>query len=221
MHAHRRGAQLLEQRAIVRHQQPDAAEAAQRRRDLLAPLSIQVVRRLVERQHVRLGGQRRRQLPPLALAQGERSPALQLRRRAAQPAAPAPGLAVVGGGERAERVLQLDHLLPAQDHAPIVRIADDRAARRGECAERQLQERGLAGAVVADHAGPARGEVQLELGQDRRLPLVREPYGRKTNRWHTASRGRRRKDAPLAWGEIEEDARLALRRVARGERTTR
>ena len=75
---HARPHKLVEQRAIVRYEQADALEGGERLRDEGARGSIEVVRRLVERQHLRFCGKRARDLDALALAMGQHSVAPEL-----------------------------------------------------------------------------------------------------------------------------------------------
>ena len=62
----------------MRYEQADALEGGERLRDEGARGSIEVVRRLVERQHLRFCGKRARDLDALALAMGQHSVAPEL-----------------------------------------------------------------------------------------------------------------------------------------------
>ena len=75
---HARPHELVEQRAIVRHEQADALERGERLRDEGAGGRVEVVRRLVERQHLRLRSERAGDLDALALAMGQHSVAPEL-----------------------------------------------------------------------------------------------------------------------------------------------
>ena len=62
----------------MRHEQADALERGERLRDEGAGGRVEVVRRLVERQHLRFCGKRARDLDALALAMGQHSVAPEL-----------------------------------------------------------------------------------------------------------------------------------------------
>ena len=74
MHAHRITGDPIEQRAIVRDDYADAAKALEARDQQLARLDIEMIGRFVEHQHRRFRGERRADLPALALARRQRRP---------------------------------------------------------------------------------------------------------------------------------------------------
>jgi hypothetical protein len=178
-HAQRGGGQRLEQRAVVRDHHADAVDAAQRAHERGARRRIEVVRGLVEQEHVRLGVQRRGDLPALALPGRERRPArdllgveresrAQLLRRPAQVARERVG----AGGRRLD-------LLLAQHQARVARLVAKLARVRRELAGHEAQERRLAGAVVADEPPPAGGQMEVNVLEQRRGVAMgeRQPRG--------------------------------------------
>ena len=74
MHAHRVIRDSIEQRAVVRDDNADAAKALESSDQQIARLGIKVIGRLVEHQDGRLGPERRADLPSLALARRQRGP---------------------------------------------------------------------------------------------------------------------------------------------------
>lgn len=72
--AHRRVAERVEQRAVVRDDDARSAEAPERGDEERAGRRVEVVRRLVEAEDVRLARERGADGPPLALAGRERRP---------------------------------------------------------------------------------------------------------------------------------------------------
>jgi hypothetical protein len=143
----------LEQRAVVRHDHAQPAKPPERVEEQGARVPVDVVRRLVEQEHVGAGGERRPELPPLALAGRARRPAREVGGIEAERAAEAPRLPAVACGEGGRVRAGLVHALRAQHDARAAGL-DAESARAGRVRARdEREERRLPGAVLAHEAG--------------------------------------------------------------------
>ena len=118
MHAHRVIRDSIEQRAVVRDDDADAAKALESRDQQLARLGIKVIGRLVEHQDGRLCAERGADLPSLALSRRQRGPSRERGSVEAQLAMDSPRDAV--GRARERRNLgrhRLDGLCTCPNHA--------------------------------------------------------------------------------------------------------
>jgi len=77
IYAHGITGDSIEQRAIMRDDNSDAAKTLEARDQQVARLDIKMVSRLVEHQHRRLGAERRANLPSLALTRRQSRPSSQ------------------------------------------------------------------------------------------------------------------------------------------------
>ena len=146
----------------MRYDHAESAKPPERVEEQGARVPVGMVRRLVEEEHVGAGGERRPELPALALAGRARPPAREVGGIEAERAAEAPRLAVIPCGEGGRVRPGLVHALRAQHDARGAGI-DAESARAGRERARDEREEGrLSGAVLADEAHPA--VVQGELG---------------------------------------------------------
>ncbi|EOD69495.1 30S ribosomal protein S5 [Amycolatopsis vancoresmycina DSM 44592] len=184
-----RVAHAFHQVAVVGHHHHRARPAVEEVLQLLERVDVQVVRRLVEQQHVRLGHQQPAQLqaPPLAAREvADRSPLAglreaellaQLRRRhllLAEHHAPGHLLDRLQHAQVAGQVVELLAQVRERD-----RLALDPAARRAlDVTAEQLEQRRLARAVDADQPDPvARADPPGDVVEQRPLAhLVRRVF---------------------------------------------
>src|SRR3954451_25233720 len=179
-------ADRVEQRAVVRDEQQRALERAQRILERLARLEVEVVRRLVEDEHVRARGDedRERHPPPLAAAQpverllgllaGEQEAPEQRARLVGRQ--PGPPLAGLEHGPRAARA----ELLRVLRQVPELHVVAGAqlAAVELAMADQRLEQRRLAGPVRADEGDvlaalePQLGVVQQHATRDRQPPVL-------------------------------------------------
>src|SRR5262245_62809180 len=140
----------VQQRAVVRHDDADAVEETERLDQQVARRRVEVVGRLVEQEHPGLGGERRPDLPSLALAGRQRRPARQVGGVEGEQPPQTCGATVAGLGEGGDVVGEgLDRLRTELD-AQARGYRPDAAAVRRQVAAEDAEQRRLAGAVGAD-----------------------------------------------------------------------
>jgi hypothetical protein len=174
VHPQRRAGQLVEQGAIVRDDDADAAERRERRDEGGARGSVEVVGGLVEEEQFGLARQRRGHLPAPPLARRERTPALERARIEAEPRSPAARARVVALGEAAHRLVELVDALTAPGEPSPGGLERDAPFARLELAGQQPQKRRLTGAVLAHDAVPASLEANVDGRQNGVGPAVGE-----------------------------------------------
>lgn len=141
--------------AVVAHENPDAAEAREGARKLLARVGVEVVGGLVGNEHVRAAPEGHSHLQLLALAKGE------LVKAPGHVVLYPEGLAELPGSSSVvERKVHepLRRLVGVLRHIGADKPARDRARVRRDESARDLGQRGLAAAVVAQKRGPSGGE---------------------------------------------------------------
>ncbi len=141
--------------AVVAHEDSDAVEARERRAQLLASVRIEVVGRLVCHEHVGTTPEGYRHLQLLSLAEGELAKAPGHVVPYAEGLAEPPGLAAVVQREVRE---PLGRLVGVLGHVGADEVMRDGSGVGLDEAARDLGERGLAAAVVAQKRGPSGGE---------------------------------------------------------------
>ena len=164
--AERPRGERLEERPVVRHDHADPAEPPERSEEQVAAVRVQVVRRLVEEQHVRFGGEGRPELPALSLAGRAGLPAAEVGGIEVKLAAQLPRLAVLARRELGGTRAGLVHALRAERDPPAGGLDAEPPRDRRERACDEREEGGLAGAVLADETGPAGLEREIGVFQD-------------------------------------------------------
>src|SRR5262249_51783754 len=124
----------IQQVAIVRHDDADPVEARERGDELLARRVVEVIRRLVEQQDARAGGERGADLPALALAGRERRPARERVRLEREESANPVGDTVGGRGELLDVRRQTLHALRTEPDRQPRRYFPHPATGRAELA---------------------------------------------------------------------------------------
>ena len=162
----------VEEVAVVGDHADGAGKLLERRLERLDRVDVEVVRRLVEHEQVRLGEHQQQQLEPRPLAAGEelvRPPHLLVREEELHQQRDRLALgAAVREPDRVERArLGIERLLVLGEVADPDRRADpDLALGRLQLADDGLQQHALAGAVRADEADAlAVHDRQLDVGE--------------------------------------------------------
>ena len=146
-------------------QQADPAIGAQRGDEQLAGVGVDVVGRLVQRQHVRAAPQGQGDLGPLAFAMAERLPPVRpVRPQAELPANPARR----GLLRRQELRQRLGAIVGPLGAIQSAGGTLDRPPLRRQLADSQAEQRALAGAVGADNARPAKRKPGRQTRQQGR-----------------------------------------------------
>jgi hypothetical protein len=157
--------QRIEERAVVGDHETGTSEPLECVEQPAAPLRIEMVRRLIEQQDVRRSGERGTYLPALALSWRERVPPIDLSRIEPEPS-PQCGIGRFPRHSESANVLgQRLHLLGGRDDNGVPRVERELPTGRCEVAGDQSQQGRLAGAVAADHTGPALAEVRSGVGE--------------------------------------------------------
>ena len=141
--------------AVVAYENSDAAEALEHLTQLLASVRVKVVGRLVRHEHVGATPEGNRHLQLLALTEGELAKAPGHVVLYAEGLAEPPGLAVVVQREVGE---PLGRLVGVLGHVGADEVMRDGSGVGLDEAARDLGQRGLAAAVVAQKRGPSGGE---------------------------------------------------------------
>ncbi len=199
-------AEFVQQGAIMAHEQADAGELGERANEQAARVGVDVVARLVEGEHGGFAPEGDRDLGAFALAVAERGPAL------GPVVADAQAGLEHGGVGRPDKILEkLWRLVGALRDVERQALPVHRAALGGEFAGDDLEQGGLARAVGPDHAGPSRGELHGEIGEERRG----HPGMRKLDCLEGQLGGghARHGGAVLASGNAKRDGRPCVRRV--------
>ena len=231
----------IEEHAVVADDHDDAGPVVEELLERAQRVEVEIVRRLVEQQHVGLLDQREQQLQAPALAARQRADRRELRvavepELAHQLDVVERGLALVAGDGVAHALVQVEVAAELVVVADLDRAPDlDRALRRLQPAGDEIEQRALAGAVGADDADAiARFEHVVERLQDEQRSGVATGRGRagheKPTPWSSTPFDPNRvlpSDRPsspsraLACGTAREervggvDARLRLRRARR------
>ncbi len=184
VHAKRVRRQPLEELAIVRDDETDPREAIERRGIEPSSAPVQVVRRLVEDQNVRLGEERRAHLPALAFAGGKRRVPIEIEGAEAESISKTTRGAALVGSEPDDVGREHFDLLLAKHDSAVFRRQREGARGRLELARDQAPERGLAGAVRAhDPVEPGRQMETCALEEGHAIAM-RERELRSSNRLH-------------------------------------
>ena len=159
------GAELVEEVAVVRDEQPDAAERFQRGQEHALRMSVKVVCRLVKRQDVRPSPQCGGDLRAFALAVAESIPAVGPFRLDAEQR---PRV----HRRRVPRIHELEpavgRRVRALDGVPRAADLADASPGRSKHARREFEKRRLSRAVRADNARPrAFGEMRGDSAEKR------------------------------------------------------
>lgn len=161
----------LEHRTIVRDDDADPTKPRERAEQSLTGRDVEVVRRFVEQQNVRLTSEHRADLPALSLTRRERRPTRELAFVERESALQLHGQAVVARRELVRVVPgDIDDLRTVGD-CRVVRANVDRSFVRHELSGEHAQQRCLPCTVRADQAVETRCQHErhvLQYGHRRR-----------------------------------------------------
>jgi hypothetical protein len=200
MHSEDRAGQALEDRTIVGDDHADPTKATERDEEAIARGRIEVIRRLVEQEHVGLARQRGADLPAFALARRERRPSLQRLLFEREPSFQLGGDAVVRRGQLEHVGPGLVHRLRTMDDPPVGRPQTNRPLVGRELAREHPEQRRLSSAVRADQPIETRTKHERHIshyGHGRRprdAHAVRFQHGHMHSSFSSSSTSLRRDD---------------------------